>query len=200
MSEKESIAFIGISYKIKEEDDEINEEKVRLFGEIFVQNNKDNCKIIINDEEHQLVEYLDEIDNTKQVESKINIKLKIIGSIDMSFMFNECNLLHSITGISNLNNLNITSIKGMFFRCDSLKVIPDISNLNTSKVIDMSNIFCECRALISLPDISNWNTEKVTNMDWIFDECNSLVSLPDISKWNTFNVTSMSRIFTGCKS
>ena len=49
---------ILIKYKPKED----NKEKVRIFGEYFVNNNKKNCKIIYNNKEYPLKEYLNNID------------------------------------------------------------------------------------------------------------------------------------------
>ena len=40
-----------------------NNDKIRIFGKIFVNNNKDKCKIIYNDIEYDLKEYLEDIDN-----------------------------------------------------------------------------------------------------------------------------------------
>ena len=42
---------ITIHYKIEK-----NDKEIKLFGEEFVNNNKDNCKIIINEKEYDLVE------------------------------------------------------------------------------------------------------------------------------------------------
>ena len=54
-----------------EQQNNINEEiiykpnkegKVRIFGENFVNNNKDKCKIIYNNKEYELKEYFNDID------------------------------------------------------------------------------------------------------------------------------------------
>jgi hypothetical protein len=46
-----NINEINIIYKVNDNN------KVKLFGETFVKNNKNNCKIIINGEEEELKEY-----------------------------------------------------------------------------------------------------------------------------------------------
>jgi len=40
-----------------------NEDKLKIFGEEFVKNNKDKCKIIYNNKEYELKEYLEDIPN-----------------------------------------------------------------------------------------------------------------------------------------
>ena len=136
--------------------------RIKLFGELFIKNNKNNCKIIIENKEQEIVEYLNVNENDKILKIKLK-EIKII--TNMSYMFSDC---------------------------ESLKSLPDISNWNTNNVTDMSRMFSGCSSLSSLPDISNWNTNNVINMSGIFSKCSSLSSLPNISKWNTNNVTDMS--------
>ena len=38
-------------------------DKLKIFGEEFVKNNKDKCKIIYNNKEYELKEYLEDIPN-----------------------------------------------------------------------------------------------------------------------------------------
>ena len=44
---------INITYKIN------NEEKIKIFGRKFIENNKDKCKIIYDNKEYELVEELE---------------------------------------------------------------------------------------------------------------------------------------------
>ena len=92
-----------IKYQIKDE------KKIKLFGKEFVGNNKNICKIIINNKEIPLSEYYI-IEN----ESKSELELKL-------------------TGINNITNIN-----SMFSCCNSLLSIPNIQKWNTSKITDMS--------------------------------------------------------------
>jgi len=146
MSEKD-IAEINIIYDMN------NENKVKIFGYEFVKNNRNICKIIIDNKEYEIRVKL-------KVKSNNNNKLKI-----------------KLKGID-----NVTNMSHIFEGCSSLTSLPDISKWNTSKVTNMSHIFEGCSSLTSLPDISKWNTSKVTNMSYMFNECSSLLSLPDISK------------------
>ena len=98
----------------------INKDKVdiRIFGEKFVENNKNHCKIIYNKKEHALV-------GTFKVENingdELSIKLKGI--------------------------MNITNASYLFYECSSLLYIPDISKWDTKNVTDMSFMLYECKSI-----------------------------------------------------
>ena len=65
-----------------------NEEKVRIFWEIFVQNNKDKCNIIYKDKEYELTEFINDIDDKYNNKNKFTIYLKAIENItNMKEMF-----------------------------------------------------------------------------------------------------------------
>jgi len=188
-----NINEIKIIYKINDNG------KIQLFGEKFVERNKNNCKIIINGKEEELKKYkLFPLFNKKI--DNLEIKLKGIMNItNMSDMFYECSSLLSLPDISKWNTNNVTNMSSLFYGCKSLSSLPDISKWNTNNVKDMSFLFYKCSSLLSLPDISKWNTNNVTNMSFMFSLCSSLSSLPDISKWNTNNAKDMSCMFSECK-
>ena len=139
MSEK-GITEINITYDIKEGNE------IKIFGEEFVKNNKNICKMIIDNREYEITE-------------RYNIKSKNINKLKIK-----------LEGINNVTNMSY-----MFSGCSSLSSLPDISKLNTNNVTDMSNMFYECSSLSSLPDISKWNTNKVTDMSDMFYECENLI-------------------------
>ena len=168
MSEKE-ISEINIIYNTNKDD--INKDVINIFGSEFVENNKNICKMIIDNEEYEITE-------------KYNIK-----------NYNNNNLIIKLKGIDNITNMN-----GMFDSCSTLISLPDFSKWNTNNVISMGWIFSECSSIKILPDISKWNTNNVTDISCMFSGCSSLSSLPDISKWNTNNVTNISGIFWRCSS
>ena len=133
---------IIINYKIQD--------KIKLFGYDFIINNKDNCKMIIEDKEYELKEYF---------ESK-NLKNKNI-------------LIVELKGIS-----NITNMSWMFYKCSSLTSLPNINNWNTANVTNMNHMLSECSSLTSLPNINNWNTANVTDMICMFYGCSKLKNIP----------------------
>ena len=158
-----------IEYKINENK---KSEKIKLFGEKFVENNKNISKIIIDETERNMESYID-YDN-KNHNKKLTIKLIIINKvINLSYMFYNC--------------INLLSFK-------------DISNLDTSNVRDMSNIFSGFIAIERIPDISKWEKNNLIDMSGIFSDCISLKNLPDISKWNLKNDTKINKMFSGCSS
>ena len=175
--------------------------RVRLFGNDFVKNNKEKCKIIYNNKEYELKEYFDDIDKEYNNKDEIKIKLKGINSVtDMSKMFCVCETLSSLPDISKWDTSKVTNIRGMFDCCFILSSLPDISKWDTSKVTNISGMFNNCKSLYSLPDISKWDTSKVIDMCYMFSGCETLSSLPDISKWDTSKVTNMSSMFEDCNA
>ena len=155
--DKMNYHVITMIYKVN------NEEKIKLFNPTFVENNKDLCSIIYENQEYRLTDHL----NTKDINGdKIEIRLK---------------------GIN-----NVKTMKAMFYECNLLESLPDISNWDTKNVNDMSYLFYKCLSLKSFSGIYKWNTSNVTNMECMFYECVLLQNLPDISKWNTKNLRYMS--------
>ena len=171
---------------------------IRLFGSKFYENNKDNCKICINFEEMNLMEFYEVKDNDHKL--KVVLSLDIEKVTDLSYIFCGCSMLENIDDFHNLKLENITSLSNMFYGCSSLKKLPDISNWNTENVKDMSDMFYGCSSLKEIPDITKWDTSNVTDMSNIFSKCTQLKSLPDISKWNTKKVSDMSYMFNDCTS
>ena len=111
---------------------DINDHKnITIFGYNFVKNNKNICKMIIDNKGY-------DIEEEYKVKSNKSNKLKI-----------------KLKGIE-----KVTNMSSIFSRCSLLSSLPDFSKWNTNKVTNMSGMFCGCLSLSSLPDISNWNTNK----------------------------------------
>ena len=194
------ISEITIIYNIYENPFNFKEKQeiINIFGEKFVKNNRNNCKMIIDNKEYNIKEKFKITNNNNDI---LNIKLKGIENIiDMSNMFKDCTSLLTLSDISKLNINNIIDMSYMFNNCLLLSSLPDISKWNTNNVTNMSYMFNNCKSLLSLPDISKWNTNNVTNMSYMFNNCESLSSLPDISRWNINNVISIHYIFGNCIS
>ena len=216
---KMNIDEINIIYKV-------TNKEVKLFNESFVKNNKNNCKLIINEKEQELKEKYnfglfsskkdtlkvilkgitniinaaDMFDNCKSLLSLPDIdKWDTSNITNMAWMFSNCSLL-SLPNISKWNISNVTNMNHMFYGCSLLESLPDISEWDTFNVKDMSHLFRNCKKLSSLPDISKWNTSNVTNISYMFYGCSALSSLPEISKWDTSKVTDMFNMFYDCKN
>ena len=170
----------------KELGETISREK--LFGERFVKNNKNKCKMIINGKKEEICSYLPNYHENLN-KGKLEIELVDVKNIsDISYMFSGCLSLILLPDISKMKLNNLTNIRGIFCYCSSLSYIDDIGEWEIKNIQDICGIFKYCSSLKSLPDISKWNTINVTDIGCIFEECSSLSKLPDISKWNTENV------------
>ena len=168
----------------------------KIFGEKFVENNRNNCTIIIDGKKQMLC-------SSYNIPSKniLEIKLKGINKIiDMSYMLYGCSSFITSPDISKWNTNKVNNMSNVFMNCSSILSLPDISKWDLTNVTNISNMFQGCKSLISIPDISKWNTENVIDMSGIFWNCNSLSQLPDISKWKTNNVINMSYMFCLCNS
>jgi len=165
----------------------IRDNKIKIFGETFVKNNKNNCKILFENKSYELIAYFD-ISNYCNKDNILEIKLQGINNItNASYMFSGCNSLLPLSELSKWDTSNVTDMSGMFSWCESLLYLPDISNWNVNNVSNMDSMFGWCFFLKSLPDISKWSINHVKNIGTIFGCCYDLSSLPDISKWNINN-------------
>ena len=183
------------------------EDKIRIFGKKFVNNNNGKCKIIYydqdndKDEECDLKEYFEEINSFYNNKDSFTFKLKGINNItDMSHIFDGCNTILELPDISKWNTSKVNNMSYMFNECESVLSLPDISKWDTSNVTDMSYMFYKCKSLKSLPDISIWKISNVVYLHDMFKFCKLLNILPDISKWDISNVLDIYNMFYGCKS
>ena len=190
-NDRKNILFL--SYK-----KENNSSNIRIFGEIFVNNNKYNCYLLINNNRYELCEYynIDDMEENNELINVILIENKKM--IDLSHMFSGCKTLLSISNSSRWNISQINNLSYLFYDCQIIEFLPDISNWDTRNVLDISYIFSGCKKLKNLPDISKWDVSKVTNMSNAFSGCKSLNSLIDFSKWNTYYVNNIDKIFFDC--
>ncbi len=193
--------IITIKYKT-------NNKNLRLFGKQFVENNIDKCRLVINNEEQELKEFIlinvhrkkkpkkKDGQNPEVLKAKKNISKSDFKLLNKkSKRYEEDDELE----IKLIGAEKITDMSYIFSKCSSL-VSLDISNWKTSNIENMRYMFNHCN-FSSLPnEISNIDTSKVTNMSFIFNKCESLLMLPDISKWNTSNVRYMNNMFEECES
>ena len=117
----------------------LNKIQIKIFGESFVENNKDNCKIIYENKEYELTSVFDF--ESKTIDTYI-IKLK---------------------GVKNITNMSC-----IFEDCIGLSMIPNMPKLDVSNVNNISKMFYGCRFLKSIPDISNWNTSNIKYISYLF--------------------------------
>ena len=173
-----------------------DKKEIKIFGKIFVENNKDLCKIIYENKEYALSEKF----NCENIKDNL-LKIKLTGinnSDNLSSMFESCSELSNLSNLSKMDTTYMIQMGKLFKNCKFFE-LPDISNWNINNVMDMEGMFSGCSSLISLPDISKWNTRNVYIMKYMFKQCSSLKSLPEISKWDIINVLKYKNLFCGIK-
>ena len=175
--------------------------EIKDYNEIQIINDRD--RFYINEEIKSKIKILSGNRITELImKKKFNrignnyIDFIIIGQLtDMSFMFNNCSSLKSISFIST-ENIKINNMKAMFNECNNLKYV-ELNNLDTSNVIDMGWLFNHCYKLKYIQCINRINTSKVINMIAMFQGCSELEYL-DLSNFNTVKVNDMGFMFNLC--
>ena len=192
----------------------------RIFGEKFVENNKDNITLIINGKENELIsEYnLKEGGNNIQIIIKnkltnleymfynclslINIEeLAYLNTKDVnnfSYIFGGCSLLSNIKPLKNWDVSNGINFSHMFYGCESLSDINPLQNWNISKANNFKSMFCGCSSLCNIMALQNWNISNVKNLSFMFSGCSSLSNLKSLENWNISNSINFSGMFRGC--
>ena len=124
-----------------------------------------------------------------------NLEWNTINIIDMSCLFNNCQKLNSIKGITKWKTENVKNMCLMFYKCEKLSNLKPLKSWNISNVTDMSGMFYLCTSLSNLSGLENWDTGKVTNMCLLFSN-SAISSVYSISNWNTKNVINMNSMFS----
>ena len=112
---------INVKYITKEENTE------NIFGEKFVENNRNNIGLEINGVKSEL------IGRYKLIKGINNIKMIIKNKlINLEYMFNNCNTLKDINELKFLDTKDINNFLRMFYGCSSLSDIKSLKNWNVS--------------------------------------------------------------------
>jgi surface protein len=195
------------------------EDKIKIFGSIFVKNNRNKCKIIFNNKKYELQEELDINDLDIDVFSIIIVGVNNIS--DFSYMFHECD---NLIKIEILNDDDIDDIldDNIYSANENMEdLIPVINNHNIindivcgisikdssesfkekkGNIINMSKMFYGCTLLKSIEVNPEYETNNIVDISYMFAQCENLKVFPDISKWNTSNIKDMSYLFQDCKN
>ena len=213
-----------INYKV----DEIGD-RIQIFGDNFVNNNKDKLFLIINNCYSELIPtikindvYLEVILVQKSEVRITNLSYMFQQCInldnfdkykdhdlidfnyleDISFMFNNCNKIEKL----NLDLFGIfekgklKSMKETFSECTLLKKISGIDKWNIKNVETMAGMFKECPELSNIDGIEKFDTQNVKDFSEMFYECETLKSIPDISNWDMGKVESLKEMFKNCRN
>ena len=186
-----NLFYIDDSEQIKLNENEINliyfakfKEEYNIFGEQFVENNKDNIELIINGEKSKLINNykLKKGNNIIKMVIKKNNKL-----INLSNMFNWCESLKDIRGLKNLDVKFAKDLSYMFYGCSSLSDIKPLENWNVSNCNDFSGMFCGCSNLVDIKPLENWNVSNGNYFSYMFSGCSSLSDIKPLQNWNVKN-------------
>ena len=186
---------MDITYKINNNP---IDRKVRLFDEVFVENNKDLLSVSVNGVAGPLTVYYMNNNNKKELNVKLEEK-KGKKITNMSYMFNNCKNLDNVD-FKNWNTYNIFSMEATFQLC-SFDKINFIKDFNMQNVENIRAMFCKCINLKDIPDFDKWFKKKefhLTNISMLFSGCKSLtkVTLP---KWENINkIEDISYLFNRC--
>ena len=188
-------------------------EKIKIFGETFVKNNKDKCIIIYKNNIFPLSEYfpiklLDTIN-----EDGLEIVLREFVEInDKNFMFHNYTLLEGFPKFKDHKEFLQYLLKDeTYIYFEDSKTYKRIyldgneNNIEKEMIIEKgkdpySIIGCASLSLSFLSDKGRLYIPCPNSMSFTFSHCSSLVSLPDISYWNMNNVYTISSLFDGCLS
>ena len=211
---------LTLKYKVNKAD-----KKVKIFGEEFVRNNNNKCKINIEGEEFELKSEINVHKDFQNNKNEMVVILKNINTItNMKNAFKDTSLV-SIPDLSKMDMTNVETMEGTFQNCVYLENLPEL-DLNVKGVKNMKRLFSGCRNIKNI-SIKNWKTGKNQDMSYMFhdnrelkfikglksletsnvksaecmfSECCKLEQIEDISQWKTSNLIYMGEMFKGCKS
>jgi len=166
-----------------------------IFGGKFVENNKNNIKLIINGNQSKLINKY----NLKEGKNKIQIII-IKQLTNLENMFICCISLKNIEELKYLNTNEITNFSGMFGGCSSLSDIKALQNWNVSNGNDFSAMFRGCISLSNIKSLQSWNVSNGYNFSDMFSDCKSLSDIKALQNWNVSNGNYFSGMFFGCSS
>ena len=158
---------INIIYKTDKEGEE------NIFGEKFVENNKNNnIELIINKNKSNL------ISKYKLVKGENNIKIIIKNKItNLESMFAGCESLKNIEELKYLDTKDINNFSSMFSGCTSLSDIKGLLNWDVSNGNNFSYMFNDCSSLSDIKLLQNWNVSNGNNFSYMFSGCLSLLKI-----------------------
>lgn len=116
-------------------------------------------------------------------------------NIDISYLFDGCTALKSVTFGNNFRNNLITGIEYLFYNCSSLESIDLSFPYWNSTFKSLAHVLDGCTSLTSFS--SNINTRNVENFEYFFNNCKSLEEI-NIHNWDFYNAKDISYIFYGC--
>ena len=167
----------------------------RIFGDDFVNNNRDKIELIINGKRDELVSHY----NLKDGENIITliIKRKLV---NLSKMFYDCKYLKDIKELEYLNVNDVKDFSDMFNGCSSLTNIKALEKWNVSNGNKFKYMFNGCSSLSNIIPLQNWNVSNCKDFSFIFSGCSSLSDIKSLQCWNVSNGNNFSNMFKECSA
>ena len=202
------------------------EEPIPLFGEEFVEKNKDNAFLEINLIELELIPqyFFPErgLQSVKLVLKNDNIDcshmfdtgednqsyLKDISSLrffnaekckDLSHFFHHCNKIEDYSAIENWDVSNCQDFSEMF-SSSSLKNTNCLSNWDVRRGEDFSKMFYNCKKLKNIGGIKKWDVRSGKYFNSMFEKCSKLKEINDLKFWRMTNAKSINYMFCNCSN
>ena len=166
-----------------------------IFGEKFVENNKDKIDLIINGTKTNLISRY----NLKKGENKIQIKLKE-NLYHLEYMFYRCYSLTHIDGLKYLNTNCVSNFSYMFDECFYLFNLNPLKDWDVSFGENFSCMFGLCTSLLNLDSLKDWNVSNGENFYRMFWRCSKLSDINGLQNWNMENAIDLQGMFTTCQS
>jgi len=166
-----------------------------IFGEKFVENNKNNIEIKINGIKEELVKRY----KLNKGENEIQIILKNRIN-NLEYMFENCSKLRNIENLKYLDTKEVINFSYMFYNCESLSDIKSLENWNVSNGNNFSYMFYNCKSLSDIKSLENWNVLNGNDYSYMFYNCESLSDIKSLENWNVSNGNNFEGMFYGCES
>ena len=189
---------------IYEVENNYNIKTIRIFGDSFVNENKNKLTLLINSEPSELIENATFTENYLEVIviQKPNTEEENYVLNNLSCMFCDCKNLLCITKHIKHNLLDfskVNDISSMFRNCEKIEYI-DFNLFKMYNVKKLKYLFFNCKKLSGIDGLENLNTSEVTSMKKMFYGCSKLRIIKNINGFKTKNVTNFIKMFKKCES
>lgn len=197
-----------------------DQELINIFGEEFVNNNKDKCNLIIDD----IINCELRTNYTFPLKGEHNVKL-VINDENINFSglfdfklridiinslvpysdtyFNEYlkqnNRVIDASSLVNLDTSQCTTLKGMFYGCANIKNFNFLKNWDVSKCTDFTGVFYGC-SFTKLDFLEKWDVSNGKYFVDMFKYCVNLKTIKHIKNWNIGNGEIFIAMFDRCYS
>ena len=167
-----------------------------ILGEIFINNNKDNIRLFINNNEIKPLYYQYKLDKGNNY-VKIIVKKKLTNLMNM---FYKCSTLKDIEELSKLDTRDVNDFSFLFFGCKLLINLKPLEYWDVSKGTNFGSMLNGCELLTNIESLENWNVSKGTNFGSLFNGCKLLKNIKALERWDISNNTNFSSMFKNCLS